>query len=208
KFNKKVFFEKSFIFLLEVNLNNTNMDKKVFSPRLWFVITVVFAGAAMRLIPHWPNFTPVAAIALFGGAYLGKKYLAFLLPLAAMFISDIILGFHSTMPAVYISFVITVALGLLIARNPKIFNIFGASIASTVLFFLITNFAAWLGNPLYPQNFAGLIESYIAGLVFFNNGTFGISFFMNSLLGDLFYNGLFFCLFYFARLRFRVLARA
>jgi len=183
------------------------MDSKVLTSRFWFILTVIIAGAAMRLIPHWPNFTPVAAIALFGGAYLSKKYLAFIVPLAAMFISDLLLGFHNTMPAVYISFIITVVLGMYMLRKPKVWNIAGASIISTVMFFLVTNFASWLGSPFYPQNFTGLMESYAAGLVFLNNGAYGISFFMNSLLGDLFYNGIFFGVFYLASLRFPVLAR-
>ncbi|HNW89005.1 MAG TPA: hypothetical protein PKN48_05035 [Bacteroidales bacterium] len=184
------------------------MNSKVFTSRFWFVLTVILAGAAMRLIPHWPNVTPIAAIALFGGAYMSKKYLAFIIPLAALFLSDLLLGFHSTMPAVYISFIITVVLGMYMLRNPRFLNVIGASLSSTVLFFIITNFGAWLGNPMYPQNFAGLMESYAAGLVFFNNGSLGISFFMNSLLGDLFYTGLFFGVFYLAKLRFPVLVRS
>jgi len=101
-----------------------------------------------------------------------------------------------------------VVLGMYMLRNPKLLNVVGASLSSTVIFFLITNFGAWLGSPLYPQNFAGLMESYAAGLAFFNDGSLGISFFMNSLLGDLFYSGLFFGVFYLAKLRFPVLARS
>jgi hypothetical protein len=126
--------------------------------------------------------------------------------MAAMFLSDLIIGFHVTMPAVYIAFAITVVIGMFVARNPKVLNIAAAAVTSTIIFFLLTNFAAWLGSPLYPQNFGGLMESYIAGLVFLNNGTYGISFFLNSLIGDLFYTGLFFGVFYLARLRFPVLA--
>jgi len=203
---KKLIIENVLYFCTK-KFKKITMDSKVFTSRFWFVLTVIFAGAAMRLVPHWPNFTPIAAIALFGGAYMSKKYLAFIIPLAALFLSDLLLGFHNTMPAVYISFVITVALGMFMLRNPKVLNVLGASVASTVLFFLITNFAAWLGSPFYPQNFAGLMESYAAGLAFINNGTYGISFFMNSLLGDLFYTGIFFGAFYLARLRFPVLAK-
>ena len=184
------------------------MDKKLFTSRFWFVLTVILTGASMRLIPHWPNFTPIAAIALFGGTYLNRKYLAFLVPIAAMFLSDILLGFHTTMFAVYISFVATVGIGLWLSRKPSVLGILGASLGSTILFFVVTNFAAWLGSPFYPQSFAGLMESYAAGLVFFNNGANGISFFMNSLVGDLFYNTVFFGVFYLARLRFPVLARS
>jgi hypothetical protein len=184
------------------------MDKKVFTSRFWFLLTVIFAGAAMRLLPHWPNFTPIAAMALFGGAYLNRKYLAFILPLVAMLLSDLILGFHASMPAVYLSFVATVGIGLLIARKPNLLNVAGASLSASILFFVLTNFASWMGSPIYPQTFAGLMEAYAAGLVFFNNGAQGISFFLNSLIGDMFYNGLFFGVFYMARLRFPVLARA
>jgi hypothetical protein len=195
-------------YFCSLKLNIDIMDKKVFTSRFWVLLTVIFAGAAMRLIPHWPNFTPIAAMALFGGAYLNRKYLAFIVPLAAMLVSDLILGFHVTMPAVYLSFVATVGIGLLIARKPNLLNIAGASLSASVLFFVVTNFVSWMGSPFYPQTFAGLMEAYAAGLVFFNNGAQGISFLVNSVLGDLFFNGMFFGVFYLARLRFPVLARA
>jgi hypothetical protein len=182
------------------------MNSKIFTPRFIFIVTTIFAAAAMRLIPHWPNFTPIAAMALFGGAYFNRKYLAFLVPMVAMLLSDLIIGFHTTMPAVYVAFAITVLIGIMVARNPKVLNIAAAAVTSTVIFFLITNFGAWIGSPLYPQNFGGLIESYAAGLVFLNDGSYGISFFFNSLLGDLFYTSVFFGVFYLARHRFPVLA--
>ena len=195
-------------YFCSLKFNIYTMDKKVFTTRFWFLLTIIFAGAFMRLIPHWPNFTPIAAIALFGGAYMNRKYMAFLVPLAAMLVSDLILGFHVTMPAVYLSFVATVGIGLLIARKPNLLNIAGASLSASLLFFVVTNFGSWLGSPYYPQTFTGLMEAYAAGLVFFNNGSQGISFLVNSVLGDLFFNGLFFGAFYLARLRFPVLARA
>jgi hypothetical protein len=182
------------------------MKSKILTPRFIFIVTTVLAAAAMRLIPHWPNFTPIAAMALFGGAYFSRKYLAFLIPMLAMLLSDLIIGFHTTMPAVYVAFAITVMIGMLVVRNPKILNIAAASITSTIIFFLITNFGAWIGSPLYPQNFSGLLESYAAGLAFLNNGSYGISFFFNSLLGDLFYTSVLFGIFYLARLKFPVLA--
>ena len=179
---------------------------KLFTPRFIFVLVVIVSAAAMRLIPHWPNFTPIAAMALFGGVYMSRKALAFVIPLVAMFISDLILGLHSSMIAVYAAFSITVGIGMLLAKNPKVLNIAAASITSTVIFFLITNFAAWLSSPeLYPQTFSGLIAAYVAGLAFLNDGN-GISFFLNSLLGDLFYTTVFFGVFYLARLKFPVLA--
>ena len=184
------------------------MNKKVFTSRFWFILTVIFTAAFMRLIPHWPNFTPIAAMALLGGAYMNRKYLAFMVPLAAMLLSDLILGFHTTMIAVYLSFALTVGIGLLIARKPRLLTVAAASLGASLLFFTVTNFASWMGSPLYPQSAAGLMEAYAAGLVFFNDGSQGISFFVNSVLGDLFFNSLFFGAFYLARLRFPALARA
>lgn len=168
------------------------MNNKITKTSLFVVISIIIAGALFRFIPHWPNFTPIAAMALFGGAYLGRKYLAFIIPFAAMFLSDLLLGLHPGMWAVYLAFGITVMIGTQIRKNPRFANIFGASIASSVIFFMLTNFAAWLASPFYPQTFAGLMQSYIAGLAFMNNGSMGISFFLNEVIGGLFYNGIFF----------------
>lgn len=176
-------------------------------PRAIFIISVILAGALFRFIPHWPNFTPIAAMALFGGTYLGRKHLAFLVPFAAMFLSDLVLGFHSYMLAVYIAFGLTVVLGLTLRGRTSVGNVALASVSSSVLFFLITNFAAWLASPIYPPTFTGLIESYIAGLAFFNNGSYGLSFFLNEVAGGLFYNGIFFGVYYMARQRIPALAR-
>jgi hypothetical protein len=159
---------------------------------LYFIISIIISGALFRFIPHWPNFTPIAAMALFGGAYLGRKHLAFIIPFAAMFLSDLVLGLHKDMWAVYLAFGLTVMIGTMIRNNVKIISIAGASVASSVIFFLLTNFGAWLASPFYPQTFAGLMQSYIAGLAFFNNGALGLSFFLNEVAGTLFYNGLFF----------------
>lgn len=168
------------------------MNKKYNQTSLIFIISVILAGALFRFIPHWPNFTPIAAMALFGGAYLGRNYLAFIIPFAAMFLSDLLLGLHPGMWAVYLAFGITVMIGILIRRNPRFVSIFGASVTSSVIFFLLTNFAAWLASPYYPPTISGLMQSYVAGLAFLNNGTMGISFFLNEVAGSLFYNGIFF----------------
>jgi hypothetical protein len=184
------------------------MNKKTFTPKFVFVISIIVVAAAMRLIPHWPNFTPIAAIALFGGTKLNKKWLAFLIPITAMLLSDLIIGFHNYIVAVYLCFAITVSLGIYISRNTKTHQIIFASLISSALFFLITNFAVWLGSPFYTQDFNGLMLCYTAGLPFLNDSSLGISFFMNGLLGDLFYNTIFFGAFYLASLRFPVLAKA
>jgi hypothetical protein len=168
------------------------MNSKNSRASLMVVLSIIVAGAFFRFIPHWPNFTPVAAMALFGGAYLGRRHLAFIIPIGAMFLSDLVLGLHADIWAVYLAFGITVVIGSLIRNNPRVFNIIGASLASSLIFFLLTNFAAWLSSPFYPDTFSGLMQSYIAGLAFFNNGSLGVSFFVNELAGGLFYSGVFF----------------
>ena len=175
-------------------------------PRAIFVISVILAGAMFRFIPHWPNFTPIAAMALFGGTYLGRKHLAFLVPFAAMFLSDLVLGFHGYMLAVYIAFGLTVMMGFMLRGRVSAGNVALASVSSSVLFFLITNFAAWLASPLYPATAAGLMQSYVAGLAFFHNGAYGISFFLNEVVGGLFYSTVFFGAYYIARQRIPALA--
>lgn len=183
------------------------MNKIKNNSGLIFIISVIIAGAFFRFIPHWPNFTPIAAMALFGGAYLGRKHLAFLVPFGAMFLSDLILGFHKDMWAVYVAFGLTVLIGTMIRSNIKFTRVALAALSSSVIFFLLTNFAAWLSSPVYPQTFAGLISSYIAGLAFFNNGSFGLSFFLNEIAGTLFYNGLFFGVYAIARQKYPGLVR-
>ncbi len=175
------------------------MIKSLFTPRLVVVYIAVIAAVILRLIPHWPNFTPVAAIALFSGAIISRKSTAFLIPFAALFISDLFIGFHSTMIAVYFAFAITVAIGFMLRNRIKAGNVALASVVSSVLFFLITNFGAWMSGMMpYPANFSGLMMAYAAGIPFFNNG----------LIGDLFYSTVFFGGFYLFSIKFPALAKA
>lgn len=165
---------------------------EIFTPKLIVIAFIILFAAVMRLVPHYPNFTPIAAIALFAGAHLGKRWLSFFVPLFALFISDLILGFHSFMIPVYLSFALVVLLGSGIENKIRIPTVLGASVASSLLFFLITNFAVWAMSPYYPQTFAGLMQSF----------TMAIPFFHTSLLGDLFYNALFFGGFYLLQVRY------
>lgn len=179
--------------------NLHTMSKTLVTPRFLLILTVIFTAAFVRLIPHWPNFTPIAAIALFGGTYIGRKHLAFIIPLAAMLLSDLFLGFHQTMLAVYLSFALIVGVGFLLRKRIGVFTVLSASLVSSLLFFLVTNFAAWQSVMMpYPMNIAGLIECYAAGLPFLNNG----------ILGDLVYNTVFFGGFYFITQKFPQLARS
>ncbi|HNW75375.1 MAG TPA: hypothetical protein PKJ28_00665 [Bacteroidales bacterium] len=184
------------------------MKYKALTPRFFIVFSVILVAALLRLLPHWPNFTPIAAMALFAGTYFDRKHYAFAIPITAMFISDLVIGLHANMPAVYLSFAVTVLVGMAIRKKVSVRNIALASIGSSVIFFLVTNFAAWLASPFYPQTILGLAESYIAGLAFFNDAANGISFFMNDVVGTLFYSSVFYGAFYLAQMRFPVLDRS
>jgi hypothetical protein len=120
--------------------------------RFLVLLGIILSAGAMRLVPHPPNITPIAAMALFGGVHFANKRTAFLVPLAAMYLSDLALGFffydfgffHGFMPFVYASFVVTVCLGFLVRRRLTPLTVTGAALMGSVIFFIVTNFGAWL----------------------------------------------------------------
>lgn len=157
--------------------------KKIQILEITVAMFLVLIVASMRLIPHPPNFVPIAAIALFAGVYFSKRT-ALLLPIAAMVISDIFIGYYeiSLMVVVYGSFLLYVLLGFWLKKNKKWYTIGGSTILGAVLFFLITNFAVWILTPWYAKTLSGLIQCYFMALPFFRN----------TLLGDFFYVSAFF----------------
>jgi hypothetical protein len=138
------------------------------------VILILFA-AFSRLIPHPANFTPIAAIALFSGVYLDKKFFL-IVPVAAMLIGDIFLGFHPMMIWVYGSFAVIALIGLWLKSHKSVGYIFGTTVVSSIIFFIITNFGVWAAG-FYEYSLRGLAECY----------TMAIPFFRNSIAGDLIY---------------------
>ncbi|MBE9564183.1 MAG: hypothetical protein IMF17_02980 [Proteobacteria bacterium] len=134
---------------------------------------IIFALAIFRLLPHLPNVSPIAAMALFGGAYFSDKRVAFIIPFVALFLSDLILGLHNSMIFVYAGFGLTVAIGLLMKNRVTLTNTSFAVVASSVLFFLLTNFGAWMTSGLYAKTVAGLMQAYAAGIPFFQNSLLG-----------------------------------
>lgn len=150
--------------------------------RLLALLSAILTAAVLRLVPHLPNFTPIGAMALFSGAYLGRRSLAFVAPLAAMLLSDAIIGFHSGMPFVYASVGLIVLLGCLTLSRVTVLRLGGAALASSILFFAITNLGTWVVSGMYPHTWAGLLACYVAA----------IPFFQNTVAGDLVYSGLLF----------------
>lgn len=144
----------------------------------------MIVGVSLRLLPHPPNFTPVATIALFGGVYLSRK-IALILPISAMMISDIFIGSYeiSLMVSVYGSFLIMVGIGFWLAHHKKWYTIGGGAVVSAVLFFLVTNFSVWVFTPWYPKTLEGIIQCYILALPFFKNTLFSTLFYTPIFFG-------------------------
>lgn len=152
---------------------------------------IVLAAAIARLLPHPPNVTPIAAMALFAGAYLTNRRFAFAFPLAAMLLSDLALGYfvyggksllHSQ-PVVYVCMLCTVGMGTLISNRRSPVQVGSAALASSILFYIVTNFAVWAGGHLYPHTGAGLAACYVAAIPFFRNSVMGDLSFAALLFG-------------------------
>jgi len=147
---------------------NSSFNKKQF-----VILLIIVAAALMRLLPHLPNVTPVTAMALFSGVYFTDKRYAFFIPLLAMVLSDIVLGFSWITFFVYASFILVSYIGI----STKKMNI-KTILLSSISFFIITNFGVWLIG--YPKTLDGFLQCY----------TLAIPFFRNSLIGDFLFSGL------------------
>jgi hypothetical protein len=150
--------------------------------RLAALLSAILAAAALRLVPHPPNFSPIDAMALFSGAYLGRRWVAVAAPLAALLLSDLVLGFYHGMATVYASVALIVVIGWWLCARRTLLRIAGAALAGSVTFFAITNFGMWLWSGIYPRTLSGLETCFVAA----------VPFFQNTLAGDLFYSALLF----------------
>jgi hypothetical protein len=151
--------------------------------RLLVLLSAIFVAALLRLVPHPPNFTPIGAMALFSGAFLGRRSLAFAAPLAALLLSDLILGFYDGMIVQYAATALAVLIGMaILSERRSVLRVGGAAITSAILFFVVTNLGVWWSSGMYPRDLAGLSAAYVAA----------IPFFQNSLAGDLAFSALLF----------------
>jgi hypothetical protein len=132
-------------------------------------LILIVIGILLRFAPHLPDFSPVAAIAIFSGAYLNKKY-SFLIPLCLMVISDMFLGFHNVIPFTWGAFALITVLGFRLKNKKNLGAVFFSSLVGAVLFFIITNFGVWYMG-WYPRTLKGLADCYILALPFFRTFT-------------------------------------
>jgi len=155
-------------------MNTQLSQKENLLYRTLLALAIIALAAALRIAPHPWNFTPVGAMALFSGAIIKDRRLAFFVPLLALFAGDIFIGFHKLMPVVYASFLVRVAIGFWLRDRCTIARIGAATLLGAVQFFLVTNFAVWAVGLSYSRNTEGLVACYVAG----------IPFFWNTLAGD------------------------
>ncbi|WP_235298961.1 DUF6580 family putative transport protein [Portibacter marinus] len=150
---------------------------------------LIIIAAVSRFIPHGYNFTPIAGMALLGGAYFKKKYLAILVPIAVLFVTDVMLNntlyraffpdhegfvlFSDFMIYTYLGTALMVVVGMGLLHKITAPRLLGSVLFSTIIFFLVTNFGSWIANPVYPQNLGGLMASYVAGLPFLSGHLIG-----------------------------------
>ena len=156
------------------------------------VAVLIVVAALSRLVMHPPNFTPITGMALFAAAHFSKKYWAFVIPMVALFVSNLILnnvvyaafydGFvlfgSASIFWVFLAFAGIITLGVLVLQRLTIPRLVGVTFVGSLLFFVVTNLAVWyFGPPFYPKTWAGLVECF----------TLAIPFYRNMILGDLFY---------------------
>lgn len=186
------------------------MDKR----KLAAVIVMILLAAVSRLIPHPYNFTPFVAMALFGGAYLGNRFVALAAPVAALLISDVIINvftlksqygsfLYDGFAYVYGAVILTVILGSVVLKKISGTKLAATTVFSTLLFFVVTNFGAWTVNawsaaPLYARSLDGLAAAYVAGIPFLRN----------AFVGDIFYAAVLFGLYELAARKTSVFAQA
>ena len=144
------------------------------APRTGVLVAMIAFAVAVRLLIFFVpgalpyNFTPVEAIALFGGAYFADRRLAFLVPLGAMLLADLIIGLHPLVPAVYACIAASVVLGFGLRGKVSVLRVGGYGVAGSLLFFVVISFVEWLlGDTEYCQ--AGIVPCYVAALPFLQN---------------------------------------
>ena len=152
------------------------------SKRLW--IGVVILAAVARVLPHPWNFTPMIALALFAGSQAGGTVMAALTTLAALVLSDAVLGFDKALWIVYPAYLVPVLLGRMIRHKPGVTSIALAALASSLSFFVISNFSTWAIGSTYPHTATGLAACFVAGLPFYQNQALGDGLYTVAIFGS------------------------
>lgn len=165
---------------------------------MWIGLLLIVAAASYRIampfVDGLPNFAPLMAIAFCGAVYLPRR-IAFAVPLAALFVSDLVLNWHygvsllsPDMIASYACYGAAGFLGLWVSSHRRWALLLGGSLACSVLFYLVTNSAAWIANPVYARTAAGWVQALTVGAPGFPPTW---TFFVTSAVSDLLFTALF-----------------
>ena len=158
-----------------------------------YPVILILSLAFIRLLPHAPNFTPIIAISIYAGIKFNNKYLALLIPILSMVISDFFIGFHSSMLAVYLCIVMNVFIGIFFIKKFTLLNYMYLSFIGACNFYIITNFSVWILSNMYPLTIEGLIMCYLLALPFFQNTLisslfFGCLIFYTTIIFDRYFD--------------------
>jgi hypothetical protein len=150
--------------------------------KLALIAGMILLAALSRLVPHPWNFSPLEAMALFAGAHIARRWVSMLVPLAALFVSDLFLGFYEGIWVTYLCFALIAFAGRWLrgAGAGKI-AIFG--LASATGFFIVSNFAVWALGTMYPHTATGLMSCYVSAIPYFHNQLAGVAFYSLVLFG-------------------------
>ncbi len=146
------------------------------------ILGFIFLGMMSRLLPHPPNFTAINAIALFGICSLGNLGISLFTVFSTMLLCDLVIGFHSSMVFVYLSYGLIVLMGYWLKSKRSLIRSIFLLALSSLLFFIITNFGVWLVGSMYPKTIIGLELCYLAAIPFLSN----------NLMSTLLYGGMLF----------------
>lgn len=155
---------------------------------IMIALTLIVSAVVLRIVPHPANFAPVAAVAIFGGAVLPRKF-ALWVPLAAMAISDMVIGIYNIMPVIWACYFLIALASSLWLQRPNLVKGAVLTLGASVGFFVITNFSVWAASGMYDHTLAGLDQCYVMALPFFRN----------TLLSDAVYTGALFAVYSLAR---------
>jgi hypothetical protein len=201
------------------------MNSQKINLRFFTLTAIILIAAFSRLVPHIPNFSPLGAIGLFGAAHFNKKWQAILIPLTATWLSDLFINnviYGQYYPSFtwlsegfywqYGAYVLITIVAFFIFKKVNTKTVITGAFASSIIFFLVTNFGCWPGSTIYPQNFAGLMQCYAAGLPFATGNTLSnlinVPSLFGTLMGNLFYSGILFGAFAYFQKKYTVLMPA
>lgn len=189
-----------------------NKQKTINQLTVWILVSAgIIITALTRLVPHPANFTPVFAVALFSGACIQRKSLAFIIPMAAILLSDVIFqlihvygnspitGFYPGFLINYACILLTIFFGTRMGTNKNIGKVLGYSIGTSLIFFVLSNFGTWLTAHLYTFDLRGLVQCFVAAIAFYNPSSTESTFFLdtNNFLGNLVLSGVLFSVAFF-----------